>query len=191
MIQKENKVNKMDKRQKPKVKTKKTAKKDKSKKKCIIVTGTPCTGKTTIAKSISKYFSYDYIDVNKVIKKYRLDEKYDKKRKCDVVDEKKLAKVLRDMIKISDNSIVLDSHMSHYVDPKYVNLCIVTRCNLKKLKQRLKKRGYDKDKVDENMECEIMQVCLIEAKEFGHNVIEIDTTKKINRNFLQELIKKI
>src|SRR3989344_4112430 len=146
MIQKENKVNKMDKRKKPKVKTKKTAKKDKSKKKCIIVTGTPCTGKTTIAKSISKYFSYDYIDVNKVIKKYRLDEKYDKKRKCDVVDEKKLAKVLRDMIKISDNSIVLDSHMSHYVDPKYVNLCIVTRCNLKKLKQRLKKRGYDKDK---------------------------------------------
>jgi broad-specificity NMP kinase len=46
---------------------------------------------------------------------------------------------------------------------------------LKKLKQRLKKRGYHKAKIEENLECEIFDVCLEEAKEAGHKVKIINT----------------
>ena len=40
--------------------------------KTIIVTGTPCTGKTTISKKISDKFISRYFDVNRIIKKYNV-----------------------------------------------------------------------------------------------------------------------
>jgi broad-specificity NMP kinase len=43
----------------------------------------------------------------------------------------------------------------------------------------LKKRRYGKNKVKENVECEIFDVCLNEAKEKGHKILVIDTTKGI------------
>ena len=49
--------------------------------KVIIITGTPGTGKTTLAKIIAKDFNYEYIDVNKIINKYKIVQAYDKKRK--------------------------------------------------------------------------------------------------------------
>jgi adenylate kinase len=63
---------------------------------------------------------------------------------------------------------------------KYVDLCIVTKCGLKTLEKRLKKRGYKKQKIRENLDCEIFDICLNEAKEKGHNIKIIDTTAGID-----------
>ncbi|MBI5073371.1 AAA family ATPase, partial [Candidatus Woesearchaeota archaeon] len=71
--------------------------------------------------------------------------------------------------------LVIDSHVSHYLPKKYVDLCIVTKTNLKKLKKRLQKRNYSKAKIRENMDCEIFDVCLIEAQEAGHRVKVVET----------------
>src|SRR3989344_3248469 len=67
----------------------------------VIVTGTPGTGKTTFAKKLAKLRSWRYIDVNKVIQENNLSEGYDRSRKCKIIDEKKLAKVLEKMIEDS------------------------------------------------------------------------------------------
>ena len=106
----------------------------------IIVTGSVGSGKTTLAKKLSKNTKSKYIDVNKIIKENKLNEKYDKKRKCYVVDIKKLNKILIKLIKDSDKNLVIDSHMSHYLPQKHVSGCIVTKCSLKTLEKRLKKR---------------------------------------------------
>ena len=45
--------------------------------KAIIVTGSVCSGKTTMAKKIAKKFKYKYVDVNKLIKEKRLYDDYD------------------------------------------------------------------------------------------------------------------
>ena len=45
----------------------------------IIVTGTPCTGKTTIAKRIASILKFKYIDANRLIKISKIHDKYDKK----------------------------------------------------------------------------------------------------------------
>ncbi|MFH0797938.1 MAG: AAA family ATPase, partial [Candidatus Woesearchaeota archaeon] len=135
------------------------------------------TGKTEIAKAIAKKLKMKYIDVNEVIDSNNLKECYDKKRDTYVVDEKKLSKALVEMIK-KDSNIVIDSHMAHEVPPKYINLCVVTKCDLKELKKRLTKRGYHEDKVRENMDAEIFDICMEEAKEMGHKILIIDTTKK-------------
>jgi len=65
----------------------------------IAVSGTPGTGKTTLAKYLSKKFSLKYFDVTGFIKKNNLSEKFDKKRNCLVVDEKVLSKKIVQEIK--------------------------------------------------------------------------------------------
>ncbi len=163
--------------------------------KTIIVTGTPGTGKTTIAKKLSKKLGYDYIDVNKVIKIDKLREGYDRKRKSYLIDTKKLNKSLIKIIdeKLKDKKvigIIIDSHLSHYLPNKYADLCIVTKCSLKKLETRLKKkRKYPKAKIRENLDCEIFDVCLNEAKELGHKTVVIDTTEPLNINKIAKSIK--
>jgi len=182
----------------------------------IIVTGIPGTGKTTLAKELAKKLNFQYIDVNKVIKDNKLSEKYDKKRKSKIVDIKKLNKVLINNIKkinnkqdpIKNNSnilkkinkfktnnkiikgIIIDSHLSHYLPKKYVDLCVVTKCNLKILEKRLKKRRYSKKKIRENMDAEIFDVCLNESREAGHKVIVIITTKDIKKE-INSIMKKL
>jgi len=135
----------------------------------IIVTGSVGTGKTTFAKKLAEKLNYKYIDVNKIISEKNLEEGYDKKKKCKIIDTDKLNKVLIDMIK-KDTNLVIDSHLSHYLPKKYVEKCYVTKCNLKELEKRLKKRKYSKEKIRENLDAEIFDVCLTEAKEQGHDI---------------------
>jgi adenylate kinase len=161
------------------------------KKKVIIVSGTPGTGKTTISKKLAILLSGTYIDVNKIIKEYNLSEYYDNEKKCQVVDEKKLSKKLIEIIedkKYKFKTIIIDSHMSHYLSKKYVDLCIITRCNLKELEQRLKNRGYNEQKVRDNLDCEIFEICLSEAFENKHNTIEISTDKEIDYDMLVKIV---
>ncbi len=147
--------------------------------KVIVVTGTPGTGKTTIAKKISKQKGYLYVDVKKLIKNFKLNEKFDKNRKSWIVDVKKLDKILVGVIKTCKfdklKGVVFDSHLSHYLSNKYVDLCVVTRTDIKKLYSRLKKRGYSKSKINENIEAEIMQVILEEARRLEHKIKVIKT----------------
>ena len=157
----------------------KKGKQTKTKKTTItIVTGTPGTGKTTTAKKIAEKKRAVYIDVNDVINHNKLKEGYDKKRKAAIIDIKKLSKVLIQIIKEARKkgiSLIIDSHLAHYVSPKHIDICIVTKTSLKKLQGRLKKRGYHKAKIAENLECEIFDVCLTEAQEAGHKVKIIET----------------
>ena len=160
--------------------------------KVIVVTGSVGSGKTTLSAKLAKELRFRYIDVNKLVKEYNLSESYDRKRKCKVVDVKKLNRALIDKINLFkgdfEKGVIIDSHMSHYLPKKYVDLCIVAKCSLKVLEKRLKKRRYGKEKVKENIECEIFDICLNEAREAKHKVIVIDTTKGIN---ISEVSKKI
>ncbi len=142
--------------------------------KVIAVTGTPGTGKTTIAKRMAKEKGCKYLDVTKLVKENKIYDSYDRKKKAYDVDVKKLNKFLIKMILAEKaektKCLVIDSHLSHYLPARYVDLCIVAKTDLKKLKKRLEKRGYSAAKVRENMDAEIFDVCLNEAKEEGHRI---------------------
>jgi adenylate kinase len=155
----------------------------------IIVTGSVCTGKTTLAKKLSKLLKYKYLDVNQLIKKHNLREKYDRKLHSYPVDIKKLNKILIKEIK-ENKDLIIDSHLSHYLPKKYVGLCIVTICKLSELRKRLEKRKYPNTKIQGNLEAEIFQTCLIEAKQNKHNILVVDTTKNYNLKQISNYIKK-
>lgn len=162
--------------------------------KIICVSGTPGTGKTALSKKLAKRLHYYYLDVNKIISKYSLSEGYDRKRRTKIIDVKKLVKFLISEIKNFKKSdkkfsgIMVDSHLSHYLPRRYVDFCIVTKCNINELNKRLKKKKFHKNKIQENTQAEIFDVCLNEAKQMKHKIIVIDTTKGFNMN---DLIHKL
>jgi len=154
----------------------------------IAVTGTPGTGKTELSKELAKQLGYKYIDVNKIIKKEDLEESYDKKRDTYVVDAKKLSKALDKCIK-ENKDVVIDSHMSHEADPKLIDWCIVTKCDTDVLRERLKKKGYNSEKVQENIDAEILDICREEAARYDHKILVVDTTKKTPKKLAVQLKK--
>lgn len=90
------------------------------------------------------------------------------------------------------NGLIIPSHLIHNLPKRYVDLCIIVKCsNLKKLKKRLLERKYSQKKVMENLQCEIFDVCLEEAKKKKHQILIIDTSEKINQKNLVNGIKKI
>lgn len=142
--------------------------------KIICVSGSVGTGKTTLSKKLSKSLGFEYVNVSKLIKTEKLSSGYDSENKCEIVDVKKLNKVLVSMMK---KSLVIDSHLSHYLPKKYVDACIVTTCDIGVLRDRLKKRKYSVSKIKDNVEAEIFDTIVIEAKEKKHNLLIVNTSE--------------
>jgi adenylate kinase len=151
----------------------------------ICVTGTPGTGKTTLAKSIAKKRLGEYISGNDIIEKYLLSEGYDQKRDCNIIDPDKFTKKALIECKNEKKKYILDSHLSHNLPKRKVALCIVCKCELKKLKKRLEKREYSQNKIRENIDSEIFDICLNEAVEKGHQIAIYDGKNK------DKIIKKV
>lgn len=163
--------------------------------KVIVITGTPGTGKTSVAKELSLLLHYTYVDGIKIAK--QVSEGYDKIRRTLIVDRRKFSSSVLALIralKASSNApkgLVIDSHMSHFLPARYADLCIVTRCSLKLLKKRLEARGYPAAKVRENLDAEIFDTCLVEAEELGHNVFVADTTRKTGKSIARQIANQL
>lgn len=159
--------------------------------KIIIVTGSVGAGKTRISKELAKKLSYKYLDVNKVISKNKsVVAGYDKKRKTKEIDVDKLNKILIKTIKESKKGLVIDSHLSHYLPKKYVDLCVVCKCSLKELNKRLKKRKYSELKIKENLEVEAFDMLHVESIEAGHKIKILITHKDVKKQ-INSLLSKI
>jgi adenylate kinase len=145
--------------------------------KAICITGTPASGKTTLAKDLAKTLKHQYLSVNEIIDKHKeVIDSYNKTLDTKEIDTEKLIPLLTKKIKNSKKPLVIDSHLSHLIPKTHIKLCIVTKCDLKELKKRLKKRKYSDKKIKENLESEIFETCLIEALEKKHKILIIDTT---------------
>ena len=153
--------------------------------KLIVISGTPGTGKTTLALWLSKKLKIPRLDLHDYYKE--ISTGYDRSGKCYDIDINKFEKLV--MKKLKSSSLIVDSHISHLLPKKMVDFCIVTICSdLKKLEKRLVERKYSKKKVRENLDSEIFQICLNEAKEKKHKIIEVDTSKRFSKI---ELLKKL
>ena len=155
-------------------------------KKVIAISGSPGVGKSTLAKILSKELKLARFDISKHYKKVSIS--YNKEKQCYDVDIKKFVLLIKEKLK-ENEGLIVDSHIAHLLPKSLVSLCIILTCsNLKVLEKRLKKRKYSQKKIRENLDAEIFQICLVEAKEKRHKVLEINGCKKVNN---KELVKKI
>ncbi|MBI2111961.1 AAA family ATPase [Candidatus Woesearchaeota archaeon] len=154
-------------------------------KKLIVITGTPGVGKSTLAKKLARRLKLKRIDLHNYYSEISLG--YDRKNKCHDIDFKKFIALMTRLKeehgfkKKGEVGIILDSHIAHLLPKRLIDFCIILTCSdLKVLERRLKKRKYSLQKIRDNLEAEIMQVCLLEAKEKGYKVIVIDSCRKID-----------
>lgn len=146
----------------------------------IALTGTPGTGKTTVAALLP----YRVIDLNALVKG-GLNLGTDPERGCLEADMDGLEQKLAEMD--TDELTVLEGHFSHY----FADEAVVLRLAPSELKKRLEARGYSAKKIQENLESEALDVILVEAIEFCGRVSEIDTTCRSPRDVTDLVIRAI
>jgi adenylate kinase len=168
-------------------------KKAKSIPKIIIITGTPGTGKTTVSRIISKNLDINHIELSKLAKEQELIKEKDPERETYIIDKYRLEEKLDEILKNSLEPVIIDGHYAHdYIPFKEDVMVFVFRRAPWLLFDELKSRGYSRIKTWENLEAEIMGVCMNEAQEKHKIIYEINTTTKKPEEvakIIQELIK--
>lgn len=134
----------------------------------VALTGTPGTGKTTVAERLDT--DLDVIHLNDVVREEELTTGHDEKRDSAVVDIDAVATWLD-----GREDVLFESHLAHQFDADRV---VVLRCHPERLETRLEADGVPGDSVGENAESEALDVILTEAVErHGRDAVyEIDTT---------------
>ncbi len=136
----------------------------------IAITGTPGTGKTTVARRLGDVLGYKVIAVNDIAKRDTVETATDETRNVKEIDVPSLVEEIER--EIGDDAII-DGHMSHHVP---ADLAVVLRCDPAELEERLEAKGWSEQKQDENIEAEVLDIILQETIAEQKNVIEIDTT---------------
>jgi len=142
----------------------------------IIICGTPGTGKTEVAKRLSR-FGFTVIHLSEFIIREKLYLNYDVKRNYYVIDPEKMIKRIH-QIKEQEKKLIIEGVGAELIPPEYVDLCIVLICEPKELEKRLLSKGFSRDKISENLEAERLSIVWGEALDrYGQEkVFVIDTT---------------
>ncbi|HEB37266.1 MAG TPA: hypothetical protein ENI14_01200 [Thermoplasmatales archaeon] len=141
----------------------------------LSLTGTPGVGKSSIAKILEN--KYRVINLVKFALENNFVLGYDKERESYIIDMDGLKDKLKRTV-LKSEYYILDSHLSHLID--FSDKVIVLRCRPDILRKRLKGKGWKKEKIEENVEAEILDIILSEAVEIHgiRKVFEIDTSDK-------------
>ena len=131
----------------------------------IILTGTPGVGKTSHATLLAQRTGLHHLDINDVVKKHNIGEKNpdDSDATTKIVDEDRLLDVIEN--DLADGGQIIDWHACDLFPTNLIDLVCVVRCDNGVLYDRLKARGYADKKLQENLDCEIMEVLVQEARE--------------------------
>lgn len=128
----------------------------------ILVTGTPGAGKSTISRRIAEQFQLTQQDVSELVKEHDFTDGFDEELNCPFLDEDKLLDYLEPIMQKGGN--IVEYHSNELFPERWFQLVLVATCDTQILFDRLTARGYNKKKIEQNMQCEIFGTILEEAK---------------------------
>lgn len=149
----------------------------------VALTGTPGTGKTTVADLVETDLTV--VHLNDVVSEEGLTESVDEERDSLVVDLDAVRSWLEDF-EAEHGDLLVESHLAHLFEADRV---VVLRCAPAALERRLLDRGDAERKAKENAESEALDVILSEAVErHGEaNVYEVVTTDRSPEGVAREV----
>ena len=160
-------------------------------KRVILITGTPCVGKTTIARELAKKLDAYYINLTEFAKQNYLILGEDEERHTSIVDVGKMREKIADAIDAAEKTdIIIDGHYAPTVTPKdKVSIVFVLRRNPIELREFMLKCGFNDKKLWENMASEILDVCLVDALQAQdeQKVCELDVSERTEKETLDDL----
>ncbi len=136
----------------------------------LIITGTPGTGKSTVAEVVARRRNFKLIRLSNLAQEAASG--YDEERESVEVDPERLFEVVRPL---ATGDVVIEGHLAHLL-PFSGATVVVLRCAPAELERRLRKKGFSEEKIRENLEAEALDVCLIESIEMHSRVYEVDTS---------------
>ncbi|OAX79882.1 hypothetical protein ACJ72_05798 [Emergomyces africanus] len=130
----------------------------------VIITGTPGVGKTVHCEHLAQETGLRHLSINQVVKEHGCHEGFDDELKSYIVDEDKLLDAIEeDVLK---GGWLIDWHACDVFPKSWIDLVVVIRCTSTAiLYDRLAARGYSEAKLQENLDAEIFEVILEEARE--------------------------
>jgi adenylate kinase len=151
----------------------------------VALTGTPGTGKTTVAPRVANETALAVVHVNDLIREEGLATDRDAERDSLVADLDALAERVADR-----EDVLFESHLAHHLP---VDRVVVLRCHPDELQERLAGRGWADGKVAENVESERLDLLLSEAvAEHGlDSVYEVDTTGRTPEAVAEEVVAAV
>jgi len=132
----------------------------------IVVTGTPGTGKTTVAKLIAARLSLPLIEVNRLVRQKHLY--CGRESGSLLVDMKALKKELKHFEGVAEGHVLCELRLPA--------TAIVLRASPRAIRRRLEPRHYSKQKLKDNIEAEALDYCAIMARKNYKQVADVDTT---------------
>lgn len=130
----------------------------------IIICGTPGTGKSThAAQVIDSVPDLKLLSIGDLVKERGLHTGFDEEWQSHIVDDDALLDSIEP--ECLAGGCLIDWHECCLFPKSWIDLVVVLRCDHTALWDRLEKRGYELNKIQENNEAEIMQVVLDEARE--------------------------
>jgi adenylate kinase len=102
-----------------------------------------------------------------------------------ILDEDKLLDVMEPIMAAGGN--IVDYHSCDLFPERWFDLVLVLKADTEILYDRLVARGYSKKKIDENMECEIMQI----VAESAHESYEPEIVHFLDSNTLDDMESNI
>ncbi|KAB5575898.1 P-loop containing nucleoside triphosphate hydrolase protein [Coniochaeta sp. 2T2.1] len=151
----------------------------------IIITGTPGVGKTTHCESLAEKTGLKHISVNQVVKDKECHEGWDEEYQSWIVDEDKLLDALEEE-GVKDGGCIIDWHACDLFPRSWIDLVVVLRVESSVLYDRLVERKYPELKLQENIDAEIMEVLLQEAKDsYDEDIVVVlasNTAEEMDEN---------
>ncbi|KAM7277600.1 hypothetical protein ACFE04_004734 [Oxalis oulophora] len=129
----------------------------------ILVTGTPGTGKTTTSTALAEATLLRHVNIGDLVKEKNLHDGWDDALHCHIINEDLVCDELEDMMDQGGN--IVDYHGCEFFPERWFDRIVVLQTDNAVLYDRLTKRGYTGAKLTNNIECEIFQMLLEEAKE--------------------------
>ena len=161
----------------------------------IVLSGTPGTGKTTIALELKTLYSALLINLTDFAIENDLILEYDAQRQTKIVDLEALVPKLEQSIKAQKGNIIVEGHFADIVPESLTSIFIILRTDPHILEDRLKKKHFNSLKIQENLQSEILGVCTSAALEsqdrkriyeIDTSTVSVDDTIKQIQNFIQQ-----
>ncbi|MDH5483499.1 MAG: adenylate kinase family protein [Candidatus Bathyarchaeota archaeon] len=161
-------------------------------KRIILITGTPCVGKTSVARLLTSKLDALYLNLTELATRENLILGKDKKRDSIIVDENRVKQRINEIVEDCDGKdVIVDGHYAVDVVPEtLVTFVFVLRRNPVELRKFMEQGGFSGQKLWENLASEILDVCLIDALNVHGEgkVCELDASGKSLEEVVDDIL---